>query len=290
LLGTILSVVGGINSAFDLYRNASTLIKGDSTERVLDALHGINASVERLSNHIVYTDFVGLRDTTQQSQGAVSDLREVRELLEPVQRTLGGDIVSSALLGTPGRMRDTLQANPWAVLHNITPHHLAARPHDPNMVPVMFEHGGVRYIGWQMRGSLPMLFNCELHDLPGLDVALRPEVPILVPEPGLIAPSVPGIRPMRRRSLEGLSKEGLHNEYWQLEKRQEEIASARTALEAEQSNNTSMSAGQRRQITEKLAALRAEQDGAREEQVLVTNLLFRDLDARIIASRKSGGK
>ena len=33
------------------------------------------------------------------------------------------------------------------------------------MIPIVFEHDGSQYVGWQMRGTLPMLFDCEYHEL-----------------------------------------------------------------------------------------------------------------------------
>jgi len=61
-------------------------------------------------------------------------------------------------------------------LEDIRPQHLAVRHANPDKAPVLFVHQGVRYIGWQMRGALPVLFNCELRDLPGLGASLTPEV------------------------------------------------------------------------------------------------------------------
>ncbi|MGA9764183.1 MAG: hypothetical protein WCD20_08495 [Rhodomicrobium sp.] len=69
--------------------------------------------------------------------------------------------------------------------------HLPVRQANPDKVPVLFVYQGVRYIGWQMRGALPVLFNCELRDLPGLGASLMPEV---LDEPRV--PSIPANRPL----------------------------------------------------------------------------------------------
>ena len=175
MIGTILSLVGGISNAIDIYKFGGTLAKGDDTERVLGALDRIHAQVERLNDNILYAPGIaGLSDTTGAAH-RLDNLRDVRELLEPVQAALGGEIVSSGLIATPAQMERAMLANPWAVLEDIRPQHLAARPANPDKVPVLFEHNGVRFIGWQMRGALPMLFNCELRDLPGLGTSLVPE-------------------------------------------------------------------------------------------------------------------
>ncbi len=53
MIGTILSVVGGVNAAFDLYRNVNTLVKGDGAARVLAALDATNKRIEKLSDSIL---------------------------------------------------------------------------------------------------------------------------------------------------------------------------------------------------------------------------------------------
>lgn len=194
MLGTILSIVGGVSDAIGIYKFGSALAKGDDTERVLGALGSIHTQIERLNDNILYApDIAGLSDTT----GAIhrlDNLRDVRELLEPVQVALGGEIVSSGLIATPAQMESAMLANPWAVLEDIRPQHLAARPTNPDKVPVLFEHNGMRFVGWQMRGALPMLFNCELRDLPGLGASLVPEAREV---PRVAAPATP-VQPVRR--------------------------------------------------------------------------------------------
>ncbi len=181
MLGTILSIAGIVSDAFSAYKFGSTLVKGDETKPVLGALERIDAHLERLSDNILYApDIKGLRDTSGAARLPI-DLRDVRASLEPVQAALGEEIVSSELISTPNKMQHAMTANPWAVLEDIRPQHFAVRPSNPDKVPVLFEHNGVRYIGWQMRGALPQLFNCELHDLPGLGTSLIPNRPSIKP-------------------------------------------------------------------------------------------------------------
>ena len=175
-IGTILSIVGGVSEAVNIYKFGSTLAKGSDAERVLGALDRIHATVERLSDNILYAPGIEGLSPAAGTAHRLSGLREARALLEPVQAALGGEIVSSGLIETPDRMERAMLENPWAVLEDIRPQTLAVRHANPDKVPVLFVHLGVRYIGWQMRGALPMLFNCELHDLPGLGASLTQEV------------------------------------------------------------------------------------------------------------------
>ncbi len=175
-IGTILSIVGGISETINIYKFGSTLAKGSDAERVLGALDRIHATVERLSDNILYAPGIEGLSLAAGTAHRLGGLREARALLEPVQVALGGEIVSSGLVETPHKMERAMLENPWAMLEDIRPQHLAVRQANPDKVPVLFVHQGVRYIGWQMRGALPVLFNCELRDLPGLGAPLAPEV------------------------------------------------------------------------------------------------------------------
>jgi len=162
-LETAISLVGGLADGFSLYDSVSTLFKGDKNKKLLEQM---NCHLERISDNMLLAgDYKGVTDTTKAQQNQITNPREVRQLLEPLQHVTNEEIISSALINTPDKMINAMDGNPWEVLHNITPAVFAQQPNDPTMVPVMFEHGGTRYIGWQKKGTLPILFNCELHDL-----------------------------------------------------------------------------------------------------------------------------
>jgi len=178
MLGTmILSVMGGFNTVIDAYKNVGVVINGDGTDRLLDAIRELTEHVVQIKEDIYFAPrWRAVSDIAHPSL-AVSDLRSVCQILEPIQQAIGGKIVSSRLINTPDKMEAALKTNPWAVLHNITPFELASQPTNPAMVPIMFAHDGKRYIGWQMRGILPVMFNCEWQDLPGM----RESVPVIGP-------------------------------------------------------------------------------------------------------------
>jgi hypothetical protein len=165
--GTIVSILGGVNTALDTYRKVNTLFNGDGTDRVLNELQGLRKDVTKLNEQIFYVP--GLRgvSTKAGTTGTIIDPRAALTLLEPVQRILGGNIVASELVDTPRAMEQALSADPWAALIDIRPVNLAVRHGNPEMVPVMFVHDGKDYVGWQMRGILPVMFNCQFHDFPG---------------------------------------------------------------------------------------------------------------------------
>lgn len=170
MLGTIISLFSAANTVYDLFKKVSTIIHGDKTEHYLQQIsEQVDKSqfkVERLSDNILYLpDLQDIKDITQNKQRIIHDLRDVRESLESTQQVFGGEIVSSAMIWTPGRMQDAMTRNPWEVLLDIRPANLYSQPTHPDMVPILFQHNGIAYLGWQLRGTLPMLFDCEYSEL-----------------------------------------------------------------------------------------------------------------------------
>ncbi len=181
----ILSLMGGYNTVHSFCQNVSGLLRGkkeDSLqylEKMNRNLEGIHAKFEQLSDHIVYAKSLSaVEDVTRSRQQKVEDLREARQYLEPVQQALGQEIISSAIVVTPERMQRALQKNPWDVLIEVRPASFASKPPDSDYVPILFIHNNVQYIGWQKRGALPVMFDCELNELwlpptPSLSVTHR---------------------------------------------------------------------------------------------------------------------
>lgn len=184
---SLISLFDGFSSAVKAYENfkkVSAIIRGepDKIDVALQHLENINNKLEvvRLSEHIVQVPSIqSVRDITQTRQRQI-ELTEVRESLDPLQRALNSDLLASAMILTPEKMRQALGKNPWEVLEDISPVNLARPHYDPNKVPIIFEHQSVRYLGWLKRGLLPVVFDCQFEDLP-LNVPQRPE--IITPPP-----------------------------------------------------------------------------------------------------------
>jgi formylglycine-generating enzyme required for sulfatase activity len=173
MLDIILNISQGINTAINAYRYASVIFKGDPKKQYLkqmtEELGGIRHQLERLSDHIIYApNLQVVQDTTQTRQRYVDNLREVRECLEPVQRVLGDDILSSAMILTPDKMHNAMAKNPWEVLTDIRPINLATSISPADKVPVLFNHNSVLYLGWQLPGTLPIAYDYQFEQLRGV--------------------------------------------------------------------------------------------------------------------------
>ncbi|WP_069472902.1 formylglycine-generating enzyme family protein [Candidatus Marithrix sp. Canyon 246] len=98
-------------------------------------------------------------------QRKIDNLRDVKESLEPVQRAVGSEILSSAIILTPDKMQIAMQKSPWEVLDDICPVNLSKPRNNPDIIPIVFEHSSIQYVGWLKRGLLPMVFDCEYDEL-----------------------------------------------------------------------------------------------------------------------------
>ena len=158
-INTILSILGVSMGGYEM---VSTILQGDSTDKMLAEMEQTNRHLERLNDHILYApDLQSVRDTNRTVQQIETDHQKVYQALDPVQQALGGDILSSAVIVTPEQMRQAMRANPFDVLLEVRPVSFAQPHSNPSMVPIMFDLDGTRYIGWQTRGVLPMLFHVE---------------------------------------------------------------------------------------------------------------------------------
>jgi len=176
MLETLLSlgsISSSVNSAIDLYKNVSGIFKGHEKNQYLER---IADSLERLSDNILYApNMQVVHDITKTRQQQVNDLKEARLCLEPVQQVLGEEILSSAMILTPAKMQKALAKNPWEVLIDVRPVNSVTPPHNPDLVPVAFYYEGMYFIGWQTRGTLPILFDCQFDQLwtPGENSKLK---------------------------------------------------------------------------------------------------------------------
>ena len=156
MIGEILSVLGfGYSYVGGVHQNKSF-------EKIFQNQKDLENRIEKLSDNIIYhPSKVEVEDKTKPVQEIIKDLKVIRNILEPLQKITGNKILSTATIPTPLKMKDALGHNPWEVLDNIRPIQYSKPHSNPDMVPVLFEEGSIIYIGWQMKGTLPMLFGCE---------------------------------------------------------------------------------------------------------------------------------
>lgn len=170
MIGTILSLCSAAKQVADTYSMVTGLVYGDPNTRLLTELvqhqQAMRIGIERLSDNILYApDLHAIKDITHHNNQRALDGQAAREYLEPTQLALKQPIFSAALIVTPDKMQQAVAKNPWEVLHDVRELSCFNLHIPPEGVLIQFERKGVWYMGWQLRGALPLLFNCELQDL-----------------------------------------------------------------------------------------------------------------------------
>ena len=156
-----LAVLGAVSGVATLHSWYTGLNTGDRLNQILNEARESHLKIERLSGHILYTPSIQQVHTINETSSRVGDLRELREILEPVQMGLNQDILSTAVLTTPSKLRQAFQTDPFEVLIETRPAARVKRPANPDLLPILFHDGGTYYVGWQTSGALPILFNCD---------------------------------------------------------------------------------------------------------------------------------
>jgi formylglycine-generating enzyme required for sulfatase activity len=162
---TFISLLGTANTIHDSYNKISGIFRSKDNYHI-EYLDRIATGIERLSDNILYApNMETVKDITINRQRKIDNFREVKQSLEPVQRAVGSEILSSAIILTPDKMQIAMQKSPWEVLDDIRPVNLSNYPNNPDLIPIVFEHSSVQYVGWLRRGLLPMVFDCEYDEL-----------------------------------------------------------------------------------------------------------------------------
>jgi len=171
LIESCLTILGAITGITGLHSWFTGLKAGGQMDMILAEQNRLHSEVKRLSDRILYTPTVQQVQTINESSKRLSDLRDLRQFLEPVQQGLNTEILSTAVLSTPSKLQAAFGRDPFEVLIETRPINRAKVPANSDLLPILFFDNGVHYIGWQTRGALPILFGCDYS--PGM---MEPEV------------------------------------------------------------------------------------------------------------------
>jgi hypothetical protein len=160
ILETCLTVLSMTESATRLYDWFTGLSAGHHKDQAVGRLAARKATVQRLSDKILYAPEYHQAINKKNSE-TLSDPRKVYELVQPIAEALDTDVLASAVNTIPVKMREAFKKDPWEVLIDIRPANRTKQPTNPDYIPVTFIDNNLSYIGWQTRGALPQLFDCE---------------------------------------------------------------------------------------------------------------------------------
>lgn len=221
---TVMNAAQGLTKLYDWFTGVSI---GDKLSIALAELDRTKQKVERLSDHIIYAPNMQQALSLGRSQ-YLENGREIVQLLDPLAAAAGG-LLSTAVISSPEKLRKAFEKDPWEVLIDIRPLDRAKAPLNPDLAPIVFTDGGQAYVGWQTKGAMPQLFNCDFREEVGLWVPKDKEInsqdeskknpdanegrkkAIKRPKEinALFSPSPAAALPERDRNLEGVSNSGI---------------------------------------------------------------------------------
>ena len=176
-----LNLVGLAADVLGIHGAIGGVYTGRQLNRMEQQLERLHARVERLNPYILHADVQEVIDTEGRSQ-RIARLSDVESLLSPVQRSLGEDLLSTALITTPAKLRAAFQRDPWDVLISTKPLNRARRPQsDGEYIPVIFTEESTIYLGWQTIGMMRTTLGTEYSPIEGKAEVADP-VSIGVPE------------------------------------------------------------------------------------------------------------
>lgn len=161
-LATILTVLNIADKGKGLYDWFTGVSHGERLRKTVEELEKTKAEVKRLSDNLLwaptYQQAINLENIRAQQ---IHDPKEVAAAFEPYARASQEQTIVTSIPKSPARLRAAFERDPFELLIDIRPAHRAKRPLDPDFVPIMFNDGHQRYIGWQKIGALPSLFECD---------------------------------------------------------------------------------------------------------------------------------
>ncbi|EDN67948.1 protein of unknown function DUF323 [Beggiatoa sp. PS] len=163
MIGTAIAILGAVADIHGISRCVSHLIFGDkqkeSLKQIATDMKDTKVHIEKLSENILYAvNLDGVQATQQKQQQYINELREVRQLLEPLQQSLKQPILSSSIIGAPDQI---VSSPPRQLLRDISRLEYVIRPRVKNWEPVLFQDKGKCYVGWQS----PQQLGCQSYEI-----------------------------------------------------------------------------------------------------------------------------
>jgi formylglycine-generating enzyme required for sulfatase activity len=163
MLETIMSIMEGARSVHEGYKFIHDLVCGNKQEEYLKQIasdtRDMKIHIERLSDHILYAASMDSVRAAQANQTRyVDDLKQIRDILLPLQQALNEPILSSAVIFSPQQIQ-----SPSSVLEMISElnHLVIPEPIYEGEIPVLFVENGIYHVGWQRTDILSQKLGCE---------------------------------------------------------------------------------------------------------------------------------
>ncbi|WP_125564293.1 hypothetical protein [Pseudoalteromonas rubra] len=159
MLETFLSVAGvGLGT----HSVVGGVTLGKKVDIVLQNLKKLDVKIEKLSSGLLYADTVShIKELERKNQELITNTEFIKEILIPLQKQANQPVLASSHIKMPSALQVALNQNPWEVMFDVRPLNRVQSAPDLESVPILFNDGGVYYVGWQKKGVFPSLFGCE---------------------------------------------------------------------------------------------------------------------------------
>lgn len=152
---------GGL--AVEAVRTICGIQRAKKLDDVIKRLDKVEAAYKRLTADILYVRSASVIEAASgPALPEVTSARQIRQSLSGIQLLTASSIVATRLVQPPVFLSEALVENPWRVLTDTRPAEFAEQHPDPKFVPLLFEHKGVPYVGWQTSGVLESAFGCKI--------------------------------------------------------------------------------------------------------------------------------
>ena len=155
---TILTIAEKGTKLYDWFTGASI---GANADRLLEQRRG-SGSILKISDRIFVDESV--KQVSSNKSILLSDQKMIKLMVEPISDEINGTVFTSQIDSTPIRLRLAFEKDPWSVLDDVRPLKRIIHEPRPGWVPIQFIDEGQPYVGWQKKGMLPQMFDCDFDE------------------------------------------------------------------------------------------------------------------------------
>lgn len=176
-MGLLDTIATGI-TLLDVGNNLYGWVTGHTVSNKLEQIH---SQIEQLDRHLFYLPRQEVWNTRIGTQEIIENLRQIRDIANATQQILGLDMIISAPIISPDRLRKFFHTRPEDILFDIRPirngeevTHL--RHSDPTLLPLIFSKWGQEFAGFIKVGYLKDYLDCEYKPQTNLVVTEQPKI------------------------------------------------------------------------------------------------------------------
>src|SRR4051812_22425122 len=137
LLETFLTILNVAEKATKIYDWFTGVSSGDKMNATMRSLSKSKSEVHRLSDKVLYAPNFQ-QAINKEGTEFLANEKKIHDLLNPVAEALETDVLASAVISTPEKLRNAFKKDPWELLLDIRPADRTKKPSNPDLIPITF--------------------------------------------------------------------------------------------------------------------------------------------------------